>query len=230
MLSAMLAPSFTRHPRVRATLHLLHFGCWFALSIAAWDHVGPTWAQLYRDSLSAPWRVAEGPIFVLAQPHADPSNPHQDTLIRVANRAHLDRPRTAVVSFLVSSRYTGYVDLSFLLALLIATPMSLGRRAVVIPLGLVLAHTLVVLRVCVAVMHQAYGQPALELSPLPGALAWLIQTTYEGYVADNLEAGLLTDLLIWAVLAFPIAAWSSFLAGATPAPDAAPSAPTGSTG
>jgi hypothetical protein len=225
-------PSWASHPRVRATLHLLHFFFWFGLSIAAWDQLGPAWADHYRSSVSAPWSLWAGEVFVVARAHADPNVPALDTLVYVANRAHLHLAQTPVVSFGVSSRYTGYVDLAFLLSLLLATPMSWRRRLVVIPTGLALAQALIVLRVAISIVHEGQRQPALELTALPPTLAWLIATAHEGYVTNNLEAGLLTGLLLWSILAFPPETWARFVDGPTPPPaePAAPAAPTTSRG
>lgn len=195
--------------RARALVHLLRFALVFGLTIAAWSWLGEAYAAFFRDSFTWLAGAVGDTVFVRldAVPPAERTSPYADVVVLLANADHLDRAQVAVASFQVSSRYTGWLDLTFLMSLLLVTPMPWRRRAWVLPVGLVLGELFVLARLALGVLYTLDAHPPLGVVQLDGIVGTLVRGTYESFVRDNLEAGLLFGLLVWAALGVPREAW-----------------------
>jgi hypothetical protein len=181
----------------------------FGLFVAGWSRVGPTYADAYR--ASAKWLLdqPDGARLVRLDPLEHPDAGFLDTKVIVANRGHLNRPRVAAADFAISTRYTGYFELTFLLALMIVTPMGWRRRAWVVPVGLCLSHGASMARLWVSVLYQGELHPPLDLD-VPDGFEMVLRIAQESFVADNLESGLLSSLVIWGLVVLPPEAWQAW--------------------
>ncbi len=136
-----------------------------------------------------------------------PERPHQDVKVVLIADGH---PRQRPVVGIKSQRI-GYFPVAFALALFLATP-GLRRRLWALPVGLVAIHAFVLLRVYLMLLHSfTYrfgGFRAIDAwvpdAVLDMGVLWTFDETTSSYLAA---------LLVWTLLAFPLAR-ASFLAPA----------------
>jgi hypothetical protein len=212
-LAGRRPPVFEVYVLSRAAPYLpyLRFVAVFVALTAAWPAVGPAWAQLYRSTASA--ALGQFGASGEARFEAVESPPDwNDVEVLVLNRRHLTtRERVPAATFKVSSRYTGYLEQTMLLALTAGVAMPWRRRLWVVPACLALGQLGVLARLGIAVRYQAMVDTALELGAPPAPLASLLTIVYESFVKDNLESGLIVALLIWATVAVPRERWEWLL-------------------
>lgn len=177
----------------------------------AWPAVGGAWRTWFIDGATAvAGRFgATGEARFAEVPAGDDA---LDVEVVVFNQAHLQRSRVAARSFRLSSRYTGWIDVAFFLALSAATSGRLRRQVPRVVGGLVLVQLGVWARVLASVRYEAMGDAMLELPGPTPPLDAVLRVGVESFVKDNLEAGLLLSLLVWAVVVAPPELWATVLA------------------
>ncbi len=186
----------------RHYLYALRFLVVFSVFITLWSSMGDRWGGLYR--AGATWAIeGVGGTGQARVTEVSPPVAWQDTRVELINAEHLERRRPPTARFQVSSRYTGYLDVTFLLALVLATPMTLRRRALAVPAALFLGVGFALLRLRVAAIYVADHNRALDLVALEGFTKQVNDVFFESFVADNLEAGLVFAIVAWAAISFP---------------------------
>jgi len=178
---------------------------WFVLRVALlylglsllWPAIEPGYARGFRHAGQVLFGNGVFGKSVSARFRDFPERPHQD--VKVVLRSSDHPGKQAFVG--INSERIAWFPTSFFLALLLATPGLLSRRWWRLPVGLLLVHGFVALRVYLALLlafATRFGpRPALEpwipLDLLEMGVLWLFDEVHSSYIAA---------LLLWGLVAF----------------------------
>jgi len=173
---------------------VLLFCCLQALAIhlvlfCVWPLVHSGYARLFRFGT----RVTAASVGAVAGFTTDvvPGLERLDTEIRVS------RPGSGPVGILrIDSRFTGYLPLSLMLALALATPARWRVRLVLAAGGVVAIAMFAAVRVAMSVLLVAQEVGAIMLAPFPQR----ILTRVEGVLGHAASSAYLIPLVIWIAL------------------------------
>lgn len=204
-----------RHVARLGLVFTLRFAVAYALFAALWPLIHEPYADGYRAVANALFgsfgsrgvarfeRLTNGP-------------PHMDTRLHVSRR---DVPGTGR-SCQHSTKVTGYLLTAEAAALILATPLSWRRRLKALLAGLVLAHTVVIARLFIAVLRAFIGDhPSALFTPGP-VCADLIERVFQ--VTCVWPSFTFTvPLIIWLLVAIrraDLERWQLVAPGHSPAP------------
>lgn len=180
------------------------------LLLSTWNVLGTSWSEGFRTWGSWWMEGVRGTGVVLMEP-MDETEEGFDTRVMVANRQHADRTQVPAAIFQMKSRHVGFNDLCLMLALALAAPNSLKRRAAVTVVSMSAMSVFVVLRLHVAVLYEIDKYPTLELPRTPPPFDQIIVVFFESYVKDNLEAGMLFAFLVFGLVVLPPSFWTALM-------------------
>lgn len=168
---------------------------YFALLDLAWFWIADAYAVVYRATGNFFFcRVGEGIV------RFSPMLRDDDTMDTVAEFGRVAGPPAAVGSY-SSSGIQGYLPTAALTAMVLATPVPWRRRLKALPVGLLLIHAFVLLRMGVMVWHwfgdiRSGAARLYEPGPCAESAIRLIQVA----LWESPAAGLFMPAVIWAVV------------------------------
>ncbi len=167
----------------------------YVLLLLPWPGLEEAYAQAFRKcgTVLLGDFGSNGSVWLVEGPESDTTH---DTDLFVQNRK-----TRAGLGLGVSSRYFGYLPMAFLTSLIVATPLSVRRRARALLWGLIVVHGVAVLQlILVATYGFSLGRPPVmyELSDFWGrTLAAVVQV-----IQVSPFTWLVVPLFIWIVVTF----------------------------
>ncbi len=106
-----------------------------------------------------------------------------------------------------SSRIMGYVPTAVLVALAVATPLSLRRRGWVLLWGLVLVHVFVIFRLTVLVVNNGFAAAKQYALFHPGPFWKDVLRRADEVLADNPTFSYVVPVFLWVLILFGLEMW-----------------------
>jgi len=192
---------------------LIGFVCRFVLIygllIAPWPYVTEAYAQFFRAGGNFLFGSfgSNGLVLFEAHPRADRVI---DTSIELYNREQIGQSPaggTFVIQAIASSRYMGYLNTAFVIALILATPIPWRRRGWALLWGVILIHGFIAFTLAILIIY-SYYQPSPVLPPIE------ISPFLQGYVSliyhelnSSLNFCLIMAVFIWLLVSFRREDW-----------------------
>lgn len=129
----------------------------FGLLMAPWPRLGRAYTKFYCAGAAFLFGSIGPTGIVTFEPLSDSE---YDMNVTLYNRARL-APDGSVVAIQTchSSRQAGYMYVTFLTALILATPIPLRRKAWALFLGIILIHGLIALQLALRILHAFHNRP-----------------------------------------------------------------------
>jgi hypothetical protein len=183
----------------------------YGLLMAAWPAVGTVYSKFYRATGGFLFgSFGRGGIVYFSQSE----DSKDDINIIALNRYRVDKNGKVIGMRLCHNiRYSDYMNMAFLTALIVATPLPLRRRGWALVWGLLLMHVLVVFKIAITILNLFSSEPLslLILNPF-----WKgVVVTANQVVADTLTSGFITGFIIvffiWILVSFRLEDWERFI-------------------
>lgn len=186
---------------------LIMFILAFGLLIAPWPGLGNAFAKFFVNQVE--W------ISGILGPNAfiqfSEGQGHLDTQINIANAQQLAADKTVEAAyFTVGSRQTAYLPFVLFIALIIATPISLKRKLLAFPLGVLLVYLFVAFKIIVLFLYNYNLQEWIGLFQFEGFTERLVNFSYST-IANPLPPTILMIFLIWIMVCFRKDDWKELL-------------------
>lgn len=190
-----------RFPARRITGFFLRAAAFYALLLSSWHGLTDAYRVVFRamGNVAMP-RLANGAASARFLRYAD--NPHgADTSVKIVKRA-----TGASGNIDLKSGFLGFRPTAFLVALVLATPISWPRRSVALVLGLLAVSLLVLLRTWLQLADklsapsplQVYELSASWKSALTACLNILVHSPPSGYIVPG---------ILWVMVTFRRGDW-----------------------
>jgi len=193
------------------------FALLYGLLIIPWPGFNAAYARFFRGLGDLTFAHESGKRLVRFEPVPAELHHVLGTRIVLANRDQIDRNGNGLVKYLeLDTRGVGWVPTALLVALVLASPVSLRRRCWALLWGLGAVHGFVLLSVAVYIWNNSAELHLLALGPIGN---WIVAGLTETLTAQ-LGASFLVPVLIWALATLR---WQDFGPGpagrvAAPAP------------
>jgi len=169
-----------------------------------WPWVGESYSRAFRASAMTMCGVLSSAWDVKLEPFESP-HPAQDTTLDLKNREN-----NLAVGQQISIRYIGYAPTSFMVALILATPLPWKRRAAALVWASVLMHVWIALSMIVLIVHGYSGDHVVAIyhfSPFwHKAFSFLRETMVKAPVTKYT-----VPAVIWILVTFRRSDWMLFL-------------------
>ena len=170
----------------------------YVLLMAPWPGLRAAYSKFYMASSAFLSRSFGSKGIVLFE---QSNNPEHDVNVVMLNRDRVDRHGKPVVLLVrISSRYGGYMYMAFVIALIVATPISLRRRAWALVWGLILMHTFVVFKLGVMILH-CFSKKPLSLFVLNPFWKQVLVSIDEEF-SFSLTFGFVVGFVVWVLVSF----------------------------
>lgn len=182
----------------------LRFLLFFLALMILWSGVGATYGRAFR-AMGNLLFARFGTDGLVRFQRSEGSNTEDDLEVMLMNRGN-----GAESTFAGSSRLQGYKPTAFLLALILATPVSWKRRGRAVLWGTVWINVYVSLKTAVFLLARFSDENALALYA-PGPLARGLLGYLEWLFVISFAAWLIVPLPIWALVTLRRDDWPSIL-------------------
>lgn len=183
---------------------LVKFLLAFVALMVLWRGVGTGYAEAFRTAGNLLFARFGSDGLVDFQRVQQPTS-EDDLRILLMNRRN-----NAQYTYAGSSRLQGYKPTAFLLALILATPVSWKRRGRAVLWGLLWVNLYIAFKTWVFILARYCGSNELALYA-PGALARALLDYLEWLTVISFAAWLIIPLPIWALVTFRRDDWPSIL-------------------
>ncbi|MGD0785013.1 MAG: hypothetical protein ABR969_04295 [Sedimentisphaerales bacterium] len=175
----------------------------YGLLMTAWPAVGDVYSKFYRAGGKFLFgSFGRGGIVRFSQPE----DSKDDICIDAFNRYHVDKNgKISGAQFRYNIRYSDYMHIAFLTALIAATPLPLRRRGWAIVWGLILMQVFVVFKVIFIVL-ELFSRKLVSLLILNSFWKTVVVTTNQILVRD-LTTGFIIAFFIWVLVSFRREDW-----------------------
>jgi len=188
---------------------LLVFSCLFMFVYAAmmtlWLVWGGAYTKFYRAGAAVIFDSIGSKCFVRFQPSEKVEN---EIKISFYHRGRLDKHGRPVPLMKISNdiHYGVYIYIAFIVALIVATPISLKRRAWAMFWGMILMHTFLVFRLAILILYIFSSGPLFLLVLSPFWKKVLIVNTQVFTI--NVAPGYIVAVFIWIFVSLRREDWS----------------------
>ena len=190
---------------------IIRFFCLFLLAfgllMAPWPRLGRVYTKFY--SAGAAFLFSSfGPTGTV---NFEPlSDSEYDLHITLYHRAHTD-PDGEVVAIRTrhNSRHAGYMYTAFLAALILATPIPLKRKTLVLFFGIILIHCLVASQLALRLLH-AFNNGPFSMFALSPFSRRVLSVSNQAF-AVNATFGFVVCVFIWILVCFRRSDWARIL-------------------
>ena len=172
----------------------------YGLLMVPWPGLGATYSKFFRSSaafLFDPFVLKNCSVHFNAAQH-----PQGDILIVFydLSRAGSNGDRQPLKSFCISSRYYAYIYSAFVFALILATPLSLKRKAWALLWGISLLHCFLFFKMGVMILHVFSHAPSapIALGPFWMKIVFFVQ---QGFL-QHMVFGFMASVFIWIFIVF----------------------------
>jgi len=165
-----------------------------------WPGLGATYSKFFRSSaafLFDPFVLKNCSVHFNAAQH-----PQGDVLIVFydLSKASSNGDRQPFKSFCISSRYSAYIYSAFLFALILATPLSLKRKAWALFWGIILVHCYLFFKMAVLILHVFSHAPSapIALGPFWKKIVFFAQQAF----LQHMVFSFIASVFIWIFVVF----------------------------
>jgi len=188
------------------TSFFLRFALIYVVLLLPWPGVEGAYAHFFQAGGNFLFASFGSQGLVLFQPHVE-TNRQEDTLISFTKQELVNEKREAHAGRgFTDSRYAGYMETIFLLALILATPIRRKRWSLF--WGLILIHAFIAFRVALLLLYFFNSYPPVSFFELSPFWDGILSLAYQVFGPDNLNFGLIISVLIWIVVSFRRAEWA----------------------
>jgi hypothetical protein len=188
----------------------------YGLLIAPWPGLEGAYAKFFRAGGGFLFESFGSKGKVIFEPYSQKDV--ADTTLTLVNRKQIGPDGQAPAWWThISSRYSGYLDAVFVVSLILATPIPWSRKSRALFLGVILIHLFIILKLATAILYAYNNNQYLGVIKLNSLWASLLDHTYQGFLRNNLESGLVAAVLIWILVTFRREDWPKTLAEKAPA-------------
>jgi hypothetical protein len=186
---------------------IVRFFCFFllvfGLLMAPWPRLGRAYTRFY--SMGASFLF--GSIGATGTVHFEPLNDSEYYLhVILINRAGQSADGGVVrIRTRHNSRHAGYMYVAFLIALIMATPVSAKRKVWALFLGIILIHGLIALKLLLRILH-AFNSKPLSMFSLNPFYRRVLSITHQVF-AVNVTFGFIVCVFIWILVSFRRRDW-----------------------
>ena len=180
------------------------FVLFFGLFMIPWPTLGRAYTRVYSASAALLFGSFGSTGIVRFEPSSDCQYELYITLYNQARKG--SDGGIARIQTCHNSRHAGYAYLSFLAALILATPIPFRRKGWALLCGAILIHGLIALQLWLRILHTFAHEPLsmLALSPL---CKHVLSVTHKAF-AVNVTFGFILCFFIWVLVAFRRGEWN----------------------
>lgn len=200
-------------PHVSIIKPLMAFVCRvlliYALLMAPWPGLEEAYRHLFSVSNSFLLGSFGSEGIVYFEPILEPTG-RLDTMLTLTNHDQLRREDGLFGVAWVSSRYSSYMAIAFVMALILSTPIPTRRQAWALLWGLLLIHGFVIFKLTILILC-TYKQHT-DISPFVFSPFWAnVLDILHTMIANNFNLSLLIPVPIWILVSFRSQEWEMIL-------------------
>jgi len=181
----------------------------YGLLMFPWPGLGAAYSKIYRAGAAFLFKSFGSKGTVRFE---EPSEDEYDTKIVFYSRDQVNPAGKMVpIGFINhNSRRSGYIYVAFLIALILATPISWNRKGWALLWGMILIHCFIVLSLAIWILY-GFNKEPLSLVLLSPFWKQVLLLTIDVFVR-NLTFGFIVCVFIWILVSFRREDWTRILA------------------
>ncbi len=201
----------TRSFKLIQAKQLIKFFCLFAifygLLMTPWPGFGKAYSKLYLAGASVLFK-SFGSKGVVQFNQSDDAE--YDINVGLYNRDHVDKNgHVTVFQTSHTSRQDGYMYMTFMTALILASPIPWKRKVWALLLGLILIHGFIALKLAIRLLY-AFSIKPLSLFALSPFWQRILAIAHQQFIV-NVAFGFVVSIFIWILVSFRREDWSRIL-------------------